>query len=181
MIRKQTLRLAAVVLALVVLPLVGTAPALAAAPANDDFASATAISSLPYSNALSTVEATVDGDPDPVMTVTLGFDPTGSVNGKTGVAFVTGTVTCSYPGTVNIGGTLSQSGKKGTTISGSFQLTGLTCYGGGVTTNWTATVVPTSGKFTQANATVSANAVATNVAGNSTGSDEKNATVKLGR
>ncbi len=177
MIRKQTLRLAAVVLPLVVLPLVGTAPALAAAPANDDFASATAISSLPYSNALSTVEATVDGDPDPVMTVTLDFDPTARVDGKYGVAFVTGTVTCSYPGMVNIEGTLSQSGKKGTTIIGSFQLTGL-CDG---TMGWGTGVSPTTGKFARGAATVSATAVATNTELNITGSIEQSATVQLGR
>lgn len=282
MITKQTLRLAAVVLALVVLPLGRTSPALAAVPGNDDFNSATAISSLPYSNAVSTVDATrASDDPytscgvmsdtrtvwysftpsadmsvdvntvgsnydtvlaaytgsggnltevgcndqagdrfspnqsrvllrltggttyyfmvaaydriylpsrdlvfnitEPAMSVTLWLNPTGSVTGKTGVARVSGSFSCSYPGTVDITGSLLQQGRKGSTISGSFQLTGLWCYGAGYTTDWATDVSPTSGKFGRGDASLSATADATDSALNIAASHGQGVTVSLGR
>ena len=276
MIRKQTVRLAAVVLALVLLPLARTSPALAAAPSNDDFANATAITSLPYSDSTSAVEATKVGDPvnscsgnddntlwysftpsadgyadvntfgsdydttlaaytesagtftevvcnddagsyqsqvlvpltggttyyfmvgayyanmeggvgnlvfnvsEVVYTVTLTNNVTGSVSGKTGAATVSGSFSCSYPGTVDVEGTLTQVTRKGETITGSFQLADLTCDGAGSTTNWTATVVPTSGKFARGDASLSTTADGTG-AGTAADSDAQATTVTLGR
>lgn len=66
MIRKISLWLVALVVALLVLPLAGTSGALAAAPSNDTFGGATAIGSLPYSDSIDVADAELRDATDPL-------------------------------------------------------------------------------------------------------------------
>jgi hypothetical protein len=61
----RSLRRALAFLLALALLLLAVAPAAAAAPGNDNIANATAITALPYSDAISTVEATTDDAGDP--------------------------------------------------------------------------------------------------------------------
>jgi HYR domain len=79
----------------------------------------------------------------------------GTVSPQTGVAAISGTVTCSRPISVNLGGTLKQLFAKRVTISGAFS-TQVDCTA--PSTGWSATVTGDNGRFGAGSADVTVNA-----------------------
>lgn len=89
---------------------------------------------------------------DRFASVTPAIAPNVAVNEQTGAATVTGTVTCSAPGTVGIDVALSQAQKTGKfgTIVQAAGTTTVDCVG---TSSWSVTLTPSSGKFERGAAT----------------------------
>ena len=93
--------------------------------------------------------------------VTLSVDSSGGVNRKTGVATVSGSVSCSLPTSFTLDVTLSQAQtqrKTTTTVTGSERLN-VSCSG---TTPWTVTVSGSNGSFKSGSASVTATEVDSN-------------------
>ena len=87
------------------------------------------------------------------LTIDLNINNSGSVEVPTGVATISGTLTCSQPSNAQVFGALTQQGSRRIgTFSAIFQ-----CNGGYSKTPWTATV---SASFLPGPATVSADAIA---------------------
>lgn len=88
-------------------------------------------------------------------TFTLTIGPNVAVNAKTGVATVTGTISCSKPGTATLSVALSQTqkatGRFVTIVQGSLETATVVC--GTSPSTWTAVIAPTSGKFAKGTAT----------------------------
>jgi hypothetical protein len=82
----------------------------------------------------------------PLLEIGVTVNPSGSVNAQTGVATVSGTVTCNaYVAFLNVSGNLRQNVGRFHTIQGSFGTT-VECFAGHPAA-WSATVTPESGKF----------------------------------
>ena len=95
----------------------------------------------------------------PPVDVSLTLDRAGGVNKKTGVATVSGSVTCNRATTVFISGELKQTVANRAQVEGSFS-TGVDCTRPAVA--WEATVTPTTGRYNAGNADVAASAFACN-------------------
>jgi hypothetical protein len=91
----------------------------------------------------------------PLLQMGLTVNGSGSVSAKTGVATVSGTVTCSRAIGVNVSGTLSQLFANRVTISGSFS-TYVSCSAPSV--RWSANVSGSNGNFAAGKASASVNA-----------------------
>jgi hypothetical protein len=91
----------------------------------------------------------------PFLQVGLTVGDTGSVSPKTGVATISGTVSCTRAIGVNVSGTLSQLFANRVTISGSFS-TSVNCSAPSV--SWSATVTGSNGRFCAGKADISVNA-----------------------
>jgi hypothetical protein len=90
---------------------------------------------------------------DKFASATLTLAPNVAVNEQTGVATVSGTVTCSAPGSVGIDVALSQTQKttgKFSTIIQAAGTTSVNCVG---TSSWSVTLTPSTGKFERGPAT----------------------------
>jgi hypothetical protein len=85
----------------------------------------------------------------------LAADATGSVSAKTGVATISGTVSCSRPITVNVTGTLSQLFANRVQVNG-YLSTYVNCTAPSV--HWSANVTGSNGRFGAGQANVSLNA-----------------------
>ena len=111
------------------------APASAAPPANDTFANATVISSLPYSDIRDTTEATLDADDTSLGTV-CGVDPTSTFSNSVWYAYTPPT-----DQTVRIdtsGSSYSVAGAMVTGTPGGFSAVPGGCFLGGTTVALTA-------------------------------------------
>jgi hypothetical protein len=88
-------------------------------------------------------------------TFTLTIGPNVAVNTRTGVATVTGTISCSKPGSATLSVALSQTqkttGRFATIVQGSLQTPTVAC--GTSPSTWTAAIAPASGKFDKGTAT----------------------------
>ena len=88
-------------------------------------------------------------------TFTLTIGPNVAVRAKTGVATVTGTISCSKPGSATLSVALSQTqkttGRFSTIVQGSLETTTVAC--GTSPSTWTAAIAPASGKFDKGTAT----------------------------
>jgi hypothetical protein len=91
----------------------------------------------------------------PLLEIGLTVDPTGTVNPRTGVATVSGTVTCSSPTDVSIDGRLRQ--RVGRILISGFFFTSVACDGSAA---WSATATGENGVFGPGEATVEAFAFA---------------------
>lgn len=87
----------------------------------------------------------------PALELGLTIDPLGTVDARTGVATVGGTVTCSQPVPLDLFGDLSQ--RLGRSISGAFFDIGVQCDG---QTTWRADVPPENGLFVAGRVAVTA-------------------------
>jgi HYR domain len=87
------------------------------------------------------------------LELAVAVDDRGSVNTKTGVATVSGTVTCSRTLVVNLGGTLKQEVANRATISGLYSTT-VECRA--PSTSWSASVTGSNGRFGAGSASVTA-------------------------
>jgi len=91
----------------------------------------------------------------PRLQMGVAIDPTGTVSSMTGVATISGTVTCSRALGVTVSGTLSQLFANRASISGSFS-TYVNCSAPSV--SWTANVTGTNGRFGAGRANLSVSA-----------------------
>ena len=89
--------------------------------------------------------------PIPPVTLAVTVREEGSASSKTGVATISGTVSCSRVATVEVGGTLTQQVTKRVTVTGAFSTT-VACTAPSVT--WSATVTGEGGRFGPGQATV---------------------------
>lgn len=90
------------------------------------------------------------------LEVGLTIDPEGTVIPSTGVATISGTVTCSRPAFVEVNGSVEQ--RRGSGLASGFFFASFGCDG---VTPWAAEAVPDNGRFTPGRAEVSASAFAT--------------------
>jgi len=82
----------------------------------------------------------------PPPTVDITVDPIGRVDGKTGVAYLTGTYSCSNGDFIDVFGDARQAIGVRSTVVGSFEFFDVgTC--DGTSRTWSATVFPDNGKF----------------------------------
>jgi hypothetical protein len=93
---------------------------------------------------------------DKFATATLTIGPNVAVNTKTGVATVTGTLTCSAQGIIGIDVTLSQTQKTTGKFSTIVQASGTTSVNCAGTSSWSVALTPSTGKFENGAATGSA-------------------------
>ncbi len=100
-------------------------------------------------------EASPPPPPPPPFDYSLTISDSGSVNTRTGVATVRGSVTCNTNGWINLGGELRQNLGRTVTIRGNFY-TNIDCTAG-APVSWSVTVTPQSGKFAGGSAVVNAN------------------------
>jgi hypothetical protein len=88
-------------------------------------------------------------------TFRLTIGPNVAVKAGTGAATVTGTISCSKPGSATLSIALSQTqkatGRFATIVQGSFETTTVVC--GTSPSSWTAAIAPISGKFVKGTAT----------------------------
>jgi hypothetical protein len=97
----------------------------------------------------------------PLPDITLAIDPRGSVNSRTGVATVRGTVTCSRPFVLNyITVELSQLFARRVTISGGGSIGDVPCSTSG--SAWSVVVQGVNGRFAPGGATATARTAACN-------------------
>ncbi|HLA17389.1 MAG TPA: hypothetical protein VJZ72_10865 [Candidatus Limnocylindrales bacterium] len=122
-----------------------------------------------------TVTFSLDVAPPP-LEVDIRIDPTGSVNNKTGVASISGTVTCNQDAFAFVYGDLRQNIGRVFTVRGWFG-TEMSC--STEPTDWSATITPESGKFAAGKATASANIEAYN--GIEGAFDTASGSIRLGR
>ncbi len=92
--------------------------------------------------------------PPPALTIGATLSPTGTVNHKTGVATLSGTVTCNRPAFVSVSGQVSQTYHR--FIFTSYFTTNVLCTSSGT---WSAVVNPQNGLFAQGTMSVSAYAL----------------------
>jgi hypothetical protein len=95
--------------------------------------------------------------PIPPVTLAVTIGEGGSVNAKTGIATISGTVSCSRAASVEVGGTLTQQVTKRLTVVGAFSTT-VACSAPSV--SWSATVTGEGGKFAPGQATATLTATA---------------------
>jgi hypothetical protein len=91
--------------------------------------------------------------PPPALALGATLAPTGTVNHKTGVATLSGTVTCNRPVVVSVVGSVSQIYHR--FVFTSYFSTNVLCTSSGT---WSAVVPPQNGLFSQGTMSVSANA-----------------------
>jgi HYR domain-containing protein len=91
----------------------------------------------------------------PLLQMGLAINGSGSVSAKTGMASISGTISCSRPIGIYVSGTLSQVVANRATISGSFS-TYVNCSAPSV--SWSASVSGSNGKFAAGKASVSVDA-----------------------
>ena len=89
----------------------------------------------------------------PPLELGLTIDPVGTVDGRTGVATIRGTVTCSQPVLLDLFGDLRQ--RLGRSVSSAFFDIGVSCNG---QTRWSADVSPENGLFVAGRVAVNADA-----------------------
>ena len=117
------------------------------------------------------------------LTIEVAVDPDGTVVRKTGVATISGTVTCSSPVSVGLFGELRQLGRQDSLITGFFSIPGMS--GEPIQCNgvdpapWTVTVRSQSGGFSQGQANVFVAASACDPVTGRCDNDETNQTVRL--
>ncbi|HEX9667572.1 MAG TPA: hypothetical protein VGA95_13575 [Thermodesulfobacteriota bacterium] len=99
--------------------------------------------------------------PPPPLQINLTLDPVGSVSPSTGVATISGTVTCSKPAAVSVFGNLTQLFARHVIISG-FLFSFFECSG---ETTWSAPVFSDNGLFSAGKASASASADAFAIGG----------------
>jgi hypothetical protein len=95
----------------------------------------------------------------PPVDVILVVDRAGSVDKKTGVATVSGTISCNQTTTVSVSGTLKQTVANRGQVDGTF-FTGIDCTRPGV--SWKATVTPDIGRYNAGGADINATAFGCN-------------------
>jgi hypothetical protein len=92
----------------------------------------------------------------PPLEISMTFAKAGSVDTRTGVATIGGTVTCNRPVKVEVfAGQLTQTVANRAVVAAPFYVGGIGCTGVGATP-WTAVALPTSGRFNAGKAAVSA-------------------------
>ena len=113
--------------------------------------------------------------PPPSFTIGVTIDQAGSFNGPTGVATISGTVTCSRAVSVFFFGFLRQKVGRLKNVEGNFSPS-VNCSG---VTSWSATVVPYTGAFAGGAAFASASAFAFDPGTGQSASAQTSTTVKL--